>query len=45
MEWKTEFSVGNDRLDDDHKIIFKLISRFNYAYSVEVEGGAYRERP
>ncbi|MBT3884100.1 MAG: hemerythrin family protein [Rhodospirillaceae bacterium] len=38
MEWKAEFSVGNDGLDDDHKIIIDLISRFDYAYSVEVEG-------
>jgi hemerythrin len=38
MEWKPEYSVGEDDLDDDHKIIIDLINRFDYAFSVEVEG-------
>ena len=38
MEWITRYSVGNDRLDDDHKIIIDLINRFDYAFSVEAEG-------
>lgn len=36
MEWKPEYSVGEITLDNDHKIIIKLINRFDYAFSVEV---------
>ena len=28
MEWRTEFSVGDDKFDNDHKIIFGLVDEF-----------------
>lgn len=31
MEWKSEYSVGSTRLDDDHRQLFGLINRLNEA--------------
>ena len=30
MDWVSEFSVGNNNLDDDHREIFELINDFRY---------------
>lgn len=34
MQWKPEFSVGVDALDNDHKILFDLVDQFETATSM-----------
>lgn len=34
MQWKPEFSVGVDALDNDHKILFDLVDQFETASSM-----------
>ena len=36
MEWREEFSVGDEQFDNDHKLIFDMVGRLKSASSDEI---------